>query len=145
MAEYARERVRALASLGDDEMVRYIQVDVIIRSAPQVTETRYLVHGYLNAPDFKGLAPLTWIGRAEFDPHRDEAEAYGKRLEMAGNKVVISSFLGVLNLFMHMDNVLLQGCEYIQDVTSDIRQCLYVGQTPVRTDVGAIPLLLFQE
>lgn len=49
----------------------------------------------MNAPTFEGLAPLTWVGTAEFDPLRDEAEAYAKKCEEAGNNVIVKRFSGV--------------------------------------------------
>lgn len=49
----------------------------------------------MNAPSFEGLAPLTWVGTAEFDPLRDEAEAYAKKCQEAGNNVVVKRFPGV--------------------------------------------------
>jgi acetyl esterase/lipase len=49
----------------------------------------------LKAPNFKELAPLTWIGTAEFDPLRDEAEAYADKIKEAGNKVLVKRFPGV--------------------------------------------------
>jgi len=79
----------------------------------------------MNAPNFENLAPLTWIGTAEFDPLRDEAEAYARTVEEAGNTVIVRRFLGVPHPFMHMDKVLVQGREYVQDVISHIRRCLY--------------------
>lgn len=79
----------------------------------------------LNAPKFNDLAPLTWIGTAEFDPLRDEGEAYGERVRAAGNNVVMKRYGGVPHPFMHMDGVLRQGREYVQDVIGAIRGCLY--------------------
>lgn len=79
----------------------------------------------LNAPKFNDLAPLTWIGTAEFDPLRDEGEAYGERVRAAGNNVVMKRYTGVPHPFMHMDGVLRQGREYVQDVIGAIRGCLY--------------------
>lgn len=79
----------------------------------------------MNAPDFKNLAPLTWIGTAEIDPLRDEAEGYARKVEDAGNKVIIKRFKGVPHPFMHMDKSLPQGREYVQDVISHVRMSLY--------------------
>lgn len=78
----------------------------------------------LDAPDFKNLAPLTWIGTAEIDPLRDEAEAYAEVLRENGNNVVTKRYPGVPHPFMHMDGVLRQGREYVSDVILNIRQCL---------------------
>ena len=79
----------------------------------------------LSAPNFKDLAPLTWIGTAEIDPLRDEGEAYAKKLRDHGNNVVVRRFLGVPHPFMHMDKALAQGRDYVNDVILHIRQCLY--------------------
>lgn len=84
----------------------------------------------LNAPDFRNLAPLTYIATAEIDPLRDEAEAYGKKLEEAGNKIIMRRFNSVPHPFMHMDRVLPQGREYVQDVIQNVRQCLYATPQP---------------
>lgn len=79
----------------------------------------------LNAPKFNDLAPITWIGTAEFDPLRDEGEAYAERVRAAGNNVVVKRYAGVPHPFMHMDGVLQQGREYVQDVIGVIRECLH--------------------
>ncbi|KAL6251570.1 hypothetical protein RBB50_001779 [Rhinocladiella similis] len=79
----------------------------------------------MNAPDFTNLAPLTYLATAEVDPLRDEAEAYAKKVEEAGNKVVMRRFKGVPHHFMHMDRLLTQGHDYVQDVIQHVRQCLY--------------------
>jgi acetyl esterase/lipase len=57
----------------------------------------------LKAPNFSGLADLTVIMTAECDPLRDEGEAYAKKIEWAGNKVILKRFPGVPHPFMHMD------------------------------------------
>lgn len=79
----------------------------------------------LDAPNFQHLAPLTWIGTAEIDPLRDEAETYGEKLKQAGNQVIMKRYSGVPHTFFHMDNVLQGGREYVQDVISHVRICLY--------------------
>ena len=78
----------------------------------------------LSAPSYKDLGPLTWIGTAEVDPLRDEAEAYAEKLRENGNVVVLKRYPGVPHPFMHMDGVLKQGREYVSDVIIHIRQCL---------------------
>lgn len=85
----------------------------------------------MKAPNFNDLAPLTYLATAELDPLRDEAEAYAKKMEEAGNKIVMRRFKGVPHHFMHMDRILPQGREYVQDVISHIRQCLYPPSPPV--------------
>lgn len=79
----------------------------------------------LTAPNFEDLAPLTWIGTAEIDPLRDEAEAYADKLKQCGNNVILKRYPGVPHPFTHMDGVLRQGREYVSDVILQIRHCLY--------------------
>lgn len=78
----------------------------------------------LSAPNFKDLAPLTWIGTADVDPLRDEGEAYAEKLREHGNHVIHKRFIGVPHQFMHMDRALSQGREYVHDVIVHVRQCL---------------------
>ena len=79
----------------------------------------------LSAPNFKDLAPLTWIGTADVDPLRDEGEAYAEKLKENGNNVIARRFKGVPHPFMHMDKALFQARDYINDVIFHVRQCLY--------------------
>jgi acetyl esterase/lipase len=79
----------------------------------------------LAAPNFKNLAPLTWIGTAEVDPLRDEGEAYAEKLRENGNNVIVRRFPGVPHPFMHMDKALQQGRDYVNDVIAHISRCLY--------------------
>ena len=88
----------------------------------------------MNAPDFKNLAPLTWIGTAEVDPLRDEAEAYAQKVKEAGNNLVLKRYNGVPHPFMHMDRVLVQGREFVDDVIQHIKMCLYPAKKA--TDEG---------
>lgn len=88
----------------------------------------------LSAPNFKDLAPLTWIGTAEVDPLRDEAEAYAEKLREHGNHVVTKRYPGVPHPFMHMDGVLTQGREYVSDVILQIRACLYPSKEEKEDD-----------
>ena len=79
----------------------------------------------LAAPNFKDLAPLTWIGTAEVDPLRDEGEVYAEKLRENGNNVIVRRFPGVPHPFMHMDKALHQGRDYVNDVIAHISRCLY--------------------
>jgi acetyl esterase/lipase len=81
----------------------------------------------LDAPDLKGLAPLTVIMTAECDPLRDEGEAYAKKIEEAGNKVVLKRFKGVPHPFMHMDAALEPAREFISDTVKYIKDAQNEG------------------
>ncbi|KAH9906040.1 Alpha/Beta hydrolase protein [Xylariomycetidae sp. FL2044] len=75
------------------------------------------------APEFGGLADLTVVMTAECDPLRDEGEAYARKVEEAGNQVVLKRFPGVPHPFYHMDADLEQAREFIRDTCHYIRQC----------------------
>ncbi len=59
----------------------------------------------LQASDLSGLPPATVI-TAEFDPLRDEGEAYGRRLIEAGVKTTVARYGGVIHGFFGMGNVI---------------------------------------
>jgi acetyl esterase/lipase len=75
----------------------------------------------LTAPNWSGLADLTVIMTAECDPLRDEGEAYAKKVEDGGNKVILKRFSGVPHPFYHMDADLPQAIEFIKDTCGHIK------------------------
>jgi acetyl esterase/lipase len=59
----------------------------------------------LRAPDLRGLCPA-YIHAAEFDPLRDEAEAYAARLRQAGIAVHHTCHPGMIHLFYGMSGAI---------------------------------------
>jgi acetyl esterase len=59
----------------------------------------------LRAADLSNLPPAT-VFTAEFDPLRDEGEAYAAKLKSAGNKVMFKRYEGVVHGFFAMADIL---------------------------------------
>lgn len=74
----------------------------------------------LLAPDLSALPPALII-TAEFDPLRDEGEAYGQRLRQAGVPVTVSRYSGMIHAFVSMRGVLAGGRQAIQEVAEFTR------------------------
>ena len=75
--------------------------------------------------DLAGLPPATLI-TAEFDPLRDEGEAYGACLREAGVPVVARRYLGMLHGFVSMPYVTPVARHALADLAHDLRSALCI-------------------
>jgi acetyl esterase len=76
----------------------------------------------LRAASLEGLPPAIVI-TAEFDPLRDEGEAYARKLEEAGVRARLIRYDGMIHGFFGMGRVLEQGKQAMAEVTGNLRLC----------------------
>jgi acetyl esterase len=74
----------------------------------------------LRAEDLSGLPPALII-TAEFDPLRDEGEAYGERLRQAGVPVVVSRYDGMIHGFFGMSLIVDKAKLAVGEVTGALK------------------------
>ena len=72
------------------------------------------------ADDLTGLPPALTI-TAEFDPLRDEGEAYGRRLQAAGVPATNSRYDGMIHGFFSMSGVVDKGREAVLEASTALK------------------------
>jgi len=73
--------------------------------------------------DLSGL-PAAAIVTAEFDPLRDEGEAYGRRLQDAGVRTEVRRYDGMIHGFMQFDAIAPNAQGAVHDVVTILRDAL---------------------
>jgi acetyl esterase len=74
----------------------------------------------LRADDVRGTAPALVI-TAEFDPLRDEGDAYARRLEEAGVPVTLSRYDGMIHGFFRMPGVVDRANDALAEAVEALR------------------------
>lgn len=69
---------------------------------------------------FEGLPPTLMI-TAEFDPLKDEGEAYAKKLKAAGVSTTLTCYAGMLHGFFQMGGVIEEGMQAIDEVSMALK------------------------
>ena len=77
----------------------------------------------LHAEDLSGVAPAV-IGVGEFDPLRDEGEAYAKKLSGAGVEVLLHRFDGMVHGFYGMGPLSTKAAEAVAALNADFKRLL---------------------
>ncbi len=77
----------------------------------------------LRAPDLSGLPPALVI-TAEFDPLRDEGEAYAERLQKAGVPTTLAHYDGAIHDFVRAGFLMDQGKEAIDAIATALRRAV---------------------
>jgi acetyl esterase/lipase len=85
----------------------------------------------LRAADLSGLAPALII-TAEYDPVRDEAEHYARRLREAGIPVRLSRYNGMIHSFFRMFSLFEQSWQALEEISIALREAFATPQTEAR-------------
>ena len=78
--------------------------------------------------------PSALVITAEFDPLRDEGEAYGKRLQEAGVETTVTRYDGMIHGFFGMVGVMDQSAVAVDQATAALRAAFSGAGVPSPAD-----------
>ena len=78
--------------------------------------------------------PSALVITAEFDPLRDEGEAYGKRLQEAGVETTISRYDGMIHGFFGMVGIMDKSGQVMEEATAALRAAFAEAEVPAPAD-----------
>ena len=78
--------------------------------------------------------PSALVITAEYDPLRDEGEAYGRRLQEAGVETTISRYEGMIHGFFGMVGVMDKSGQVMEEATSALRAAFAGTAVPAAAD-----------
>jgi acetyl esterase len=87
---------------------------------PAGTDRKHRLLSPLYAESFTSLPPAH-IMTAEFDPLRDEGEAYAEKLQAAGVPVTCTRYEGMIHAFFSLDGILDQGKKALDEAAMALR------------------------
>jgi acetyl esterase len=74
----------------------------------------------LRCPDLRNLPPALVI-TAEYDPLRDEGEAYARRLQAAGVRATLKRYDGMIHGFFQMSGIMDQAKVAVREAAAALR------------------------
>jgi acetyl esterase len=72
--------------------------------------------------------PPALVITAEFDPLRDEGEAYATKMKQAGVSVVHTDYKGMIHGFFNMADIMGQGKQAVKEACTQLRAAFAKGQ-----------------
>lgn len=74
--------------------------------------------------DLSNLPPA-FVSTAEFDPLKDEGQAFAERLQQAGNQVIFKEYSGVVHAFFNLPKITQKALRLHEDIQQILKPILY--------------------